>query len=122
MRIKAISIVAPSGQKIASGEKTLEIRRWLPDLHENEDLLIVENKRFLNKDFPADPDGYARAIVRIGKIRPFMRDDMKAACATSYEEGWLAWEIVDARPLAKPFKAMAARKIYELDIEEKYLR
>lgn len=115
MKIKAISIVAPGGTKIARGEKTLEIRRWKPDLRENEDLLIVENKKFLTQELEVDPDAMAVAIVTIGKVRAFIRDDMKAACASYYEDGWLAWEIENIRPIAHAFKARAERKIYWLN-------
>jgi hypothetical protein len=48
--MKALSIVTPSGTRIAIGAKTLEIRRWAPDLRADEDLLIVENTRFLRED------------------------------------------------------------------------
>lgn len=85
----------------------------------DEDLLIVENQHYLSSDRALDADGLAVAIVKIGNVRPFTRSDMKAACASSYEEGWLAWEIIDVRPFSKPFRALAARKIYELDILEK---
>jgi len=30
--MKALSIVKPNGTRIAQGEKTLEIRRWHPDM------------------------------------------------------------------------------------------
>lgn len=84
----------------------------------DEDLLIVENQHYLSSSHEVDPDGLAVAIVKIGNVRPFTRIDMKAACASSYEEGWLAWEITDVRSFLKPFRVVAARKIYELDIFE----
>lgn len=110
MLVKAISIVAPSGRRIASGEKTLEVRRWLPNLDAGEDLLIVENQRFLEKDGDYDPDGYAVALVRIGRVRPFTRDDMKAACASYFEDGWLAWEIPICVRLKKHFRSLRRGK------------
>jgi hypothetical protein len=116
VKIKAISIVAPSGSKIASGEKTLEVRKWVPDLTPHEDILIVENKFFLGDMISVDPDGYALAVVKIVHVRPFTLDDLAAACASSFEDGWFAWELSDVRPLANPISALAARKIYELDI------
>lgn len=122
MKIKAISIVAPSGYKIASGEKTLEIRRWHPELHENEDLLVVENQHYLSQTNETDANGYALALIQIGRIRGFKKSDLKAACASHYEEGWLAWEINNIRPLMRPFKVMAKRKIYWLDLNERDLQ
>lgn len=39
----ALSIVAPSGQRIAQGLKILEVRSWRPDQLPLKDLVIVEN-------------------------------------------------------------------------------
>nr|WP_256580336.1 ASCH domain-containing protein [Pseudomonas sp. Irchel s3f7] len=58
-------MVRPSGARIASGEKTLEVRHWHPNLDPSEDLLIVENGRFLH----IDGDGIAVAIVRVKAVR-----------------------------------------------------
>ncbi|MEC5342877.1 ASCH domain-containing protein [Brenneria populi] len=111
--MKALSIVYPAGSKIACGQKTLEIRRWRPDLAENEELLIVENHKFLMNDGDEDL-GLAVAIITIGDIRAFTVDDIDAACASSYEPGWLAWEIKSVKKIAEPFPVRAARKIYQV--------
>jgi len=34
--VKALSIVSPNGMRIATGEKTLEVRRWSPDISAQE--------------------------------------------------------------------------------------
>ncbi|MFK4825825.1 ASCH domain-containing protein [Paenochrobactrum sp. BZR 588] len=122
MKIKAISIVAPSGSMIVRGEKTLEVRRWRPDLSENEDLLVVENQHYLSPTKETDPDGYAIALIQIAGIRNFRHDDMKATCSSYYEDGWLAWEINNIRPLMRPFRAIAKRKIYLLEVDEENLQ
>lgn len=122
MKLKAISIVAPSGTKIANGEKILEIRRWHPDLDENEDLLVVENQHYLSQTKETDPDGCAVALIQIGRVRNFRSDDLKAACASFYEDGWLAWEIKNIRPLKRPFRVVAKRKIYLLEVDEQHLQ
>lgn len=113
--MKALSIVRPGGSRIASGEKALEVRRWQPNLRTDEDLLIVENNRFLRNESDEDDTGRAVAIVRVAKVRPFAPEDMAAACASYFEEGWLAWELVDVRPLSSTINIKAARGIYELD-------
>ena len=92
------------------------MRRWHPELAPTEDLLIVENKRFLHIDGDEDPEGIAVAIVRVKAIRPFEPQDVPAACASYYEEGWLAWELIDIRPLMPPVPMRAARGIYTTDI------
>ncbi|WP_099489908.1 ASCH domain-containing protein [Pseudomonas sp. 2822-15] len=113
--MKALSIVRPSGARIASGEKTLEVRRWHPDLDPSEDLLIVENGRFLHIDGDEDDDGIAVAIVRVKAVRPFALVDMQAACASYFQDGWLAWELSDLRPVTHSVIIRAARGIYEVD-------
>ena len=80
-----------------------------------EDVLIVENGRFLHIDGDEDDDGVAIAIVRVKAVRPFVPADMQAACATYFEEGWLAWELTDVRPVKKPVTVRAARGMYEVD-------
>ncbi|ELO0596939.1 ASCH domain-containing protein [Salmonella enterica] len=62
--MKALSVVAPAGSLISQGIKTLEIRRWIPDLTTGEDLLIVENNQFLMREGDEDI-GVAVAIVRL---------------------------------------------------------
>lgn len=113
--MKALSIVRPNGGKIACGEKTLEVRRWHPHLNPSEDLLVVENGRFLHTDGDED-EGIAVAIVRVKAVRPFQVADVQAACASRFSEGWLAWELSDVRPIAQPFAVRAARGIYEVDL------
>nr|WP_274517587.1 ASCH domain-containing protein [Pseudomonas sp. GM18] len=108
-------MVRPSGGRIASGEKTLEVRRWHPGLDPSEDILIVENRRFLHTDGDEDDDGIAVAIVRVKSVRPFVLADMQAACASYFEEGWLAWELSDLRPVTHLVPIRAARGIYEVD-------
>lgn len=112
--MKALSVVAPSGQLIASGKKTIEVRRWLPDLSPEEDLLIVENLNYLTKDGDEE-SGMAVAVVNISSVRPFTPDDIPAACASSFEEGWFGWEIINVRQVDPAINARAARKIYTVE-------
>lgn len=55
--MKAISIVNQVGQKITLGEKTLEIRKWQSNI-DTEELLIVENSRYLESDMAAACTSY----------------------------------------------------------------
>lgn len=112
--IKALSVVAPAGQLIATGKKTIEVRKWLPNLSPEEDLLIVENLNYLTKDGDEEP-GVALAVVNISSVRPFTPDDIPAACASSFEEGWFAWEISNVRQVDPAINARAARKIYTVE-------
>lgn len=116
MKIKALSVVAPSGTLIASGEKTLEVRRWHPHIAPDEDLLIIENRHYLRQDGEEDPDGHAVALVRVKTVRTFERTDIAAACASYYEEGWLTWELTDIRPVSCGQRIIAARGIYQVEL------
>ncbi|KAA0970367.1 ASCH domain-containing protein [Aureimonas fodinaquatilis] len=100
---------------MASGKKTLEIRRWRPDLAATEDLPIVENGRFLTQDGDEDRNGAAVAIVKVKTVRPFVLSDMEAACASYFEDGWFAWELVDVRPVHAARHIVAARGIYAVE-------
>ncbi len=111
--MKAISVVSPAGQLIASGKKTLEIRKWIPDISANEPLLIVENLNYLINEGQVDI-GRALAVVNIKAVRPFIPDDMEAACASYFEEGWLAWEMINVRPVISLLPVSAERKIYNV--------
>lgn len=116
---KAISIVRPGGSLIAAGTKTLEVRRWHPPLQLGENLLVVESNRFLQGE--DEDQGAAVAIVRVTAVRPFCKFDMAAACASSFEEGWLAWELNDVRSLPFPIPMAARRKIYEAELPDDFL-
>lgn len=115
--MKALSIVSPSGNKISSGIKTLEIRRWIPQISPHEDLLIVENRIFLHNWGDIDLNGRAVAVVQISSVRPFVEADINAACANYYEAGWWAWELKNIRPIISRPKVFAAKGIYEVNID-----
>ena len=65
----ALSIVIPAGQRIAQGQKRLEIRSWQPEQLPLKDLVIVENKNYLNK-VGDEEAGMAVAIVDIKAVLP----------------------------------------------------
>ncbi|WP_312165793.1 ASCH domain-containing protein [Phenylobacterium sp.] len=110
--MRALSIVNPAGTRIAEGEKTIEVRRWRPDLSADEDLIIVENGRYLLRD--EDADGRVVAIVRVRAVRPWTPLDLKASCASTFQEGWLAWDLHAVRPVTSSTPVPAARGLYGL--------
>lgn len=116
MKYKALSVVAPAGQWIAEKRKTIEVRSWICDLQPNEDLVIVENQKYLHKEGQIDEEGRAIAIVRVSQIRPFVESDMKASCANYFAEGYFSWELTDVRPIRPIKNAIAARSIYEIEL------
>ncbi|WP_374073481.1 GNAT family N-acetyltransferase [Bdellovibrio bacteriovorus] len=118
MKYKALSIVYPNGSRIARGEKTIEVRSWMPPEGFEGDLLIVENYNFLRKEGETDPEGKPVALVKIKNVRPFMAGDILAACATKWEPGYYSWELTDVRPISSSENVLAARQIYEVDLND----
>jgi len=119
--MKVISIVSPNGTKIAQGLKTIEVRSWLPTIALGEDLLIVENNKFLRSENETDSKGVPVAIVKIKAIREFLEADVVAACASHWEAGYYSWELEDIRPVKSKFFVLAARGIYEIKLDEAQL-
>lgn len=112
----ALSIVVPSGSKIAQGLKTLEIRSWIPEQLPLKDLVIVENLHFLSAEYTEEM-GKAVAIVDIESVHPWREDECAAACANDWAEGYFAWVISNVRPITQPLGVFAKRKIYFIDID-----
>ena len=61
-KFSAPSIVAPNARRIAHGMKTLELRSWQPEQLPVKDLLIVENKNFLNHPEAEEQEGVLALI------------------------------------------------------------
>lgn len=116
--MKAISIVYPNGSKIADGKKTIEVRSWLPTLEMGEDLLVIENYKFLKAEGEIDSNGKPVAIVKIKNVRDYLESDIPAACASRWESGYYSWELVDIRPIKTEQQVLAARGIYEVEFKE----
>lgn len=116
--MRALSIVSPAGRRIAKGQKTIEVRKWLPDLAADEDLIIVENGRYLLRNGDEDTDGRVVAIVRVQAVRPWTEADLHASCTATFEEGWLAWELHVVRPVTSETPVLAARRLYELALPD----
>jgi hypothetical protein len=116
MKRKALSIVFPGGTHIAQGKKTIEVRSWLPPSDFNEDLVIVENNKFLKEEGDVDLDGKAVAIVKIKLIREYLQSDIPQAMASRWEPGYYSWELIDVRPINHSAPVLAARGIYTIDL------
>jgi len=112
----ALSIVAPNGTRIAEGIKTLEVRSWVPTKLPIKDLLIVENQNFLVKDTDEE-EGLAVALVDVDSIHAWRNDELGAACATAWSEGYFAWVLSHVRPIRQPLNIPAKRKIYQVELD-----
>lgn len=112
----ALSIVAPNGERIAKKIKMLEVRSWQPEILPLKDLIIVENQNFLLKDGDEET-GRVVALVDIESIHLWQSDEIEAACATYWAEGYFAWVIRNVRPIAQPIQTVAKRKLYTLELD-----
>ena len=116
----ALSMVAPNAERIAKKVKTLELRSWQPEMLPLKDLIIVENQHFLLNDGDEDV-GFAVALVDIESVYPWQSDEVDAACASYWTDGYYAWVISNVRPLKQPIEAIAKRKLYRLELNLKVL-
>jgi hypothetical protein len=115
--MKAVSVLHPAGSRIATGEKTIEVRPWRPDLAPDEDVVIVETHRRLEAVDDTDLNGRIVAVAKVKAVRPFTVSDIARACALFFQDGQLAWELTEVRPVRPPRGPVtAARKLYELDV------
>ena len=114
---RALSVLAPAGELVREGRKTLEVRKWRPDgALPLKNLLIVENRvRLSSAGTRADPDGRAVALVDVVAVRSWIADDLRASCSESFEEGWLAWELKNVRRVECSRPVEACLRIYEVE-------
>jgi hypothetical protein len=112
--MKALSIVHPAATRIVEGKKILEIRYWLPPSLPLLNLLIIENHRRLAAG-EIDQEGLALAVIDIVSAHPWTREEAERD-GHEYATGYFAWVIQNVRPLPKPFRAVAQRGIYEVNV------
>ncbi|RZF53099.1 ASCH domain-containing protein [Acinetobacter halotolerans] len=111
----ALSIVAPNGERIAQGLKTLEVRSWLPEELPLRNLVIVENQNYLLKDGDEEM-GRAVALVDIESVHAWQQHEVEAAQASRWAEGYYAWVISNIRPFVTPIACIAKRRIYLVEL------
>lgn len=111
----ALSIVEPSGLRIAEGVKTLEIRSWQPEHLPLKNLVIVENQNFLHYEGDEE-DGYAVAIVDVESVHVWQEHEVKDACASQWAEGYFAWVLTNVRTINPCILTTAKRKLYTIEL------
>jgi len=117
MKYRALSILAPGGDQIRRGEKTLEVRKWHPDVIPVKDLVIVQNSVRLSKSgITEDPDGRAVALVDIESVSEWREEELDAACGSRWEPGWFAWKITHVRPFDGDEAVPAKLRLYEVEL------
>lgn len=118
MNMKALSIVAPNGTRIAKGLKTIEVRSWMSKIGRDETFVVVENDRYLTSDDDADANGKVVAIASVQSVRPYVLADIAPACATVWANGYYSWELVNVRPASYSLPVEARKGLYSLDLNE----
>jgi hypothetical protein len=79
--MKAISVIQPWVNLLASGQKTIETRLWHTDYRGP----LID---CVLKDSNIHPAGYALAIAELIDCRPMMAADEAAACCARYAEAF----------------------------------
>lgn len=104
--MKALSVKQPWANMIASGEKTIETRKWYTDYRGS--LLIVSSKT------PRiEPAGYAIAVAKLIDCRPMTKNDEENACCDLYQ-GAYAWVLINIKKIT-PFPVKGQLGIYDVD-------
>lgn len=112
----ALSVVSPSGENIARGRKTIEVRSWRPSKVPLRDLLIIENYVYLSRDLPCDPDGRVVAVVDVQSVGEWLETEVDAACSKGWRPGYWAWHLVNVRAVALQVAAPARLGLYEVQV------
>ena len=114
---KALSVVAPAGDNIRNGHKTLEIRDWQPVELPLRNLVIIQNHIHLSSNgVQEDPNGEVVAIVDVEAAAPWKEEELQAACASAWEPGWKAWRLSNVRPLHLEERFPARLRIYSVEL------
>lgn len=93
---------------IASGEKTIETRKWRTDYRGP--LLIVSSK------VPRiEPAGSALAVVKLIDCRPMTRADEGEACCECYPNAY-SWVLTNITRI-KPFSVKGQLGLFDVDYE-----
>ena len=121
MTFNALSIVYPAATKIATGQKTIEIRSWKPPMVPLLNLLIVENNRRLDRDGDIDPEAMAVAVIDIIEVRDWTEEDARRG-GNTFAPGYFAWVIANVRPIDSPFRTQAERLIYKVEVPDEALK
>lgn len=110
----ALSVVSPSGENIAKGRKTIEVRSWRPDAWPLRDLLIVENHVYLSRELPCDPEGRVVAVVDVEAVGAWLEADVEPACSSGWQPGYWAWRLTHVRAVVPQVPVPARLGLYEV--------
>ncbi len=108
--MKTLSVKYPWCHKIATGEKTIEVRSWKTDYRGQ--LLIASSKT------PKwEMAGKAICIVDLVDVRRIEEDDQDTTCLEWANETDYSWVLANPRP-ARPIDVKGKLSIYDTDYVE----
>jgi len=110
MRMKAISVHQPWADRVASGVKTIETRRWWT--HHRGELLICSTQRPC--DTPGVYYGSAVALVELLNCAPMTVADEQAAGCALYA-GAFAWVLGNIRRIV-PFPVRGEHRLFDVEV------
>jgi hypothetical protein len=111
--MKALSVKQPRANLIASGQKTMETRKWATEYRG--ELLIVSSKQ------PRiAPAGFALALVDLVECRAMTLSDERFACCEIYENA-VVWIFRNIRAL-EPFPVLGQLGVFDVDVPHASLR
>jgi hypothetical protein len=106
--VKALSLKQPWANLIASGQKSIETRRWATNFRG--EILIVSSKQ------PRiEPAGCAVAVARLVECRPMTRADERPAMCEMYKNA-IAWVLQDVRPV-RPFPVTGHLGLFDVVVD-----
>jgi hypothetical protein len=109
--MKAISIKQPHASRIASGEKTIELRTWTTT-YRGPLLVCVSAKPKLDNL----PVGVAICAVNLSGIRRATKEDSAAACFSVDPRRHFAWILSDAKLLEFVLPVKGRLGLYDVEI------
>jgi len=114
---KALSVIEPYGELLISGQKTLEIRSWIPQKLPLKNVVLVQNVKRLSEELEEDV-GSALGLIDIDGFHLWTESDLPKSGCDSFTDGYYAWEISNRRPFLTRPEILAKRKIYNLAPQE----
>ena len=109
MLYKAISLKQPWANLVASGEKTIETRKWSTKYRGDLVICSSQNPKI-------EPYGKALCIVELYDVQPMTKEHEKKACVKVYHKAH-AWFLRNLRPINPPIPVKGALSIFNLELK-----
>jgi len=105
---KAISLMQPWANLVASGKKTIETRKWKTDYRGK--IVICSSKK------PTiAPAGYALCTAELYHIEPMKKEHEKKACIKVYPKAY-SWFLKNIKPFRKPIPVKGKLGLFTLEL------